>query len=142
MTRIFIDSSVLFSATYSPRGHSRDLILKAVRGEIVLVISKLVLAETALNLEKEVKDKLYLLGFIEEFVSFEFVQPTKRQVLVASKLVEPKDAAIVAAAKKAKVDFLVTLDKKHLLGKSVIAKFIEADIVTPHEVVKRLKRGN
>lgn len=142
MTRIFVDSSVLFAATYSPRGHSRDLLLKAVRGEIVLVISKLVLAETALNLEKEVKDKLYLLGFIEEFVSFVLVQPTKHQVLAASKHVELKDAAIVAAAKKAKVNYLVTLDKKHLLGKPVIARFIGADIVTPKEAAGRLNRGN
>lgn len=30
MTRIFIDSSVSFSAAYSSRGHSRDLILMAL----------------------------------------------------------------------------------------------------------------
>jgi predicted nucleic acid-binding protein len=36
--RIFIDSSVLFSAAYSGRGHSRDLLLMAIRGDLTLVI--------------------------------------------------------------------------------------------------------
>jgi predicted nucleic acid-binding protein len=41
MTRVFIDSSVFFSAANSSRGHSRDLILMAVRGKIDLVLSRL-----------------------------------------------------------------------------------------------------
>jgi len=61
MKRIFVDSSVLFSAGNSSKGHARDLVNMAIRGEVVLVVSTL------------------------------------------------KDAPIVAAARKAKVDFLVTL---------------------------------
>ena len=142
MIRAFIDSSVIFSASYSGHGYSRDIILLAIRGELQLVISKLVLAETALNLEKEGSYLVNLLGLIVENIPFEYVHPTKKEVLLASKYVLLKDAAIVAAAKKAKVDYLITLDKKHLLGKPNIARFIGADIVTPKEAVGRLKRGN
>ena len=136
MIRIFVDSSVLFAATYSSRGFSRDIILKGVKGNVKLVVSKLVFAEVALNLEKDAKDKLYLLEFIKEFVPFEFVRATKKDVLSAAKYVELKDAPIVAAAKKAGVDLLVTLDRKHLLGKPEISKFIKAQIVTPKEAVE------
>jgi len=136
MIRIFVDSSVLFAATYSSRGFSRDIILKGVKGNVKLVVSNLVFAEVALNLEKDAKDKLYLLEFIKEFVPFEFVRATKKDVLSAAKYVELKDAPIVAAAKKAGVDLLVTLDRKHLLGKPEISKFIKAQIVTPKEAVE------
>ena len=136
MIRIFVDSSVLFAAAYSSRGFSRDIILKGVKEDIKLVVSKLVFAEVALNLEKDAKDKLYLLEFIKEFVPFEFVRATKKDVLSAAKYVELKDAPIVAAAKKAGVDLLVTLDRKHLLGKPEISKFIKAQIVTPKEAVE------
>ena len=94
MTRIFLDSSVLFSATYSIHGH------------------------------------------------FEFVRPMKRDVLAATKHVALKDAPIVAAARKAKVDFLVTLDRKHLLGQPNLAKYVRAPIVTPKEVMEQLSSKN
>lgn len=56
MMRIFLDSSVQFSAIYSSRGHSRDLLLMAAREEITLVISQLVLQAAYLrNPERFVK---------------------------------------------------------------------------------------
>ena len=53
-----------------------------------------------------------------------------------------KDAPIVAAAKRAKVDLLVTLDKKHLLGKPELAEYAGVDIVTPQEAVGYLRGTN
>ena len=72
----------------------------------------------------------------------QFVRPTKRQVLSAAAHVALKDAPIVAAAKRAKVDLLVTLDKKHLLGKPELAKYASTEIVTPQEAVIQLRRVN
>ena len=46
MKRLFIDSSVLFSAAYSSRGNARNIILMAARKELTAVISKLVINET------------------------------------------------------------------------------------------------
>lgn len=48
--RLFIDSSVLFSAANSAKGHSRDLLLMGASGEITIVISDYVLEETRRNL--------------------------------------------------------------------------------------------
>jgi predicted nucleic acid-binding protein len=50
MIRLFIDSSVMFSAAYSSRGHARDLLMMAAREEVILVISPLVVTETRRNL--------------------------------------------------------------------------------------------
>jgi hypothetical protein len=43
MKRIFIDSSVLYTAANSARGHSRDLMLASAAGKLTLVMSDFVL---------------------------------------------------------------------------------------------------
>ena len=142
MTRIFLDASVIFSACYSTRGHSHDLILMAIRGEYHLVSSQLVVEETRRNLAKTSKEYVLFLDFVLESTPIEFVRPTKRQVLTAGRHVAFKDTPIVAAAKRAKVDLLVTLDKKHLLDKPEVAEHAGADIVTPQEAVGYLQGTN
>jgi predicted nucleic acid-binding protein len=106
MMRIFMDSSVIFSAGYSPRGHSRDLLRAAMRGEIELVMSPTVLEETRRNLAESAPRAMPYLEFV--------------------------------LAKRAGVEMLVTLDKKQLLGRPELARFVGADIVTPKEAMARL----
>ena len=142
MKRLFIDSSVLFSAAYSPRGNARNIILMAARRELTAVISKLVIDETNRNMIEKAPEKAHLLETIIDNIPFEITRPTKREVLAAAKHAELKDAPIIAAAKKTKVDFLVTLDKKHLLGKPELVDYIDAEIVTPKEAVIQLVRDD
>jgi len=139
MMRVFLDSSVLFSAAYSPRGHSRDLLLMAAREEIILVISKLVVEEVKRNLSDYAPDAVILFEQILDAIPFEYIHPTKKEILMAAEKVELKDAPIVAAAKKAKVDVLVTLDKKHLLGRPELVRYAGMDISTPQEAIALLK---
>lgn len=140
MTRIFLDSSVLFSAAYSIHGHAHDLILMAIREELILVTSELVLTETRRNLAETAPGKLSTLDRIVANIPFAFVRPTKREVRAATKYVALKDAAIVAAARKAQVEFLVTSDEKHLLGRPNLARYVRAAIVTPKEAMTHLGR--
>ena len=140
MSRLFLDSSVLFAAAYSPRGHAHDLIRMAIRREIVVVASSLVLTETKRNLAESAPEYLVLLDYILENIPFELFQPTKREVVAATRYTALKDAPIVAAARKAKVDFLVALDKKHPLGKPDLAEYVGAEILTPKEAFVRLTR--
>lgn len=139
MIKIFLDSSVLFSACYSSRGHSRDLILMALRGEINLVSSNYVIEETRRNLERFSPDQVLFLDFVLDNLQIEIIRPTKSQVVAAAKIVALKDAPIVAAAKRADVDYLVTLDKKHLLGNEEIPKYANVDVLTPKNAVIALK---
>ena len=140
MIRIFLDSSVLFSAAYSSRGHSRDLLILAARGEIEIVISDLVIEETRRNLSKSAPGTETFLDLILNLLPLEYVKSTKREILKAAEVVVLKDAAIVAAAKKAKVDLLVTLDKKHLLGNTKIGEILGVEIVSPQETVNIIWR--
>jgi predicted nucleic acid-binding protein len=139
MIRLFIDSSVLFSAAYSSRGHSRDLLMMAAREEVILVISPLVVNETRRNLSESAPAIVHLFDLIIKTIPFEFVQPTKEEVLDAAKYAVLKDAPILAAARIAQIEMLVTLDKKHLLGKPELETYLGKRIVAPKEAVTYLK---
>ena len=139
MTRIFLDASVIFSGCYSTRGHSHDLLLMAVRGEYDMVSSELVVEEARRNLARTSEEYVLFLDFALDNIAIEFVRPTKRQVVTAASHVALKDAPILAAAKRANVELLVTLDKKHLLGKPELAEYAGLEIVTPMAAVEYIK---
>jgi predicted nucleic acid-binding protein len=110
-----------------------------VNQEITIVLSGYVLQETIRNLAQLKQPPL--LEFEERLSNAkpEFVEADKQAVLEAGSLIVLKDAPIIAAAKIAKVDMLVSLDRKHILGKPELEKNIKAPIPTPNEVFQRLK---
>ena len=137
--RLFIDSSVLFSAANSERGHSRDLVVMSARGELVLVLSHYVLEETRRNLANLKEPKDAELEFLLSKAEVEIATVDKGDVLRAAKITVLKDAPIIAAAKKAKVTILVSLDRKHILGRPDLETYINAPILTPKEAFQKIK---
>ena len=138
-SRIFIDSSVLFSAANSAKGHSRDLMIMGASGEVTIVLSDYVLEETRRNLSQLKRPPLDELNDILAYAGMEVVEVNKQAVLDAAKWIVLKDAPIIAAAKIAKVDMLVSLDKKHILNHPELEVYIKASIVTPAEAFQKLK---
>ena len=137
--RIFIDSSVFFSAANSERGHSRDLVLMSAREELVLVLSRYVLEETRRNLARLKEPKDMELEFLLSNAEMEIITVDKNDILRAAKKTVLKDAPIIAAAEKAKVTILVSLDKKHILGRPELETYINAPILTPKEAFQKIK---
>jgi predicted nucleic acid-binding protein len=136
--RLFIDSSVLFAAAYSTRGHAHDLIQMGIRGQVTLVMSRLVLEETRRNLAASAPEGLPALERLLDNLSFEIVQPSRDKVLAAAKYTALKDAPILAAARAGNVDILVTLDQKHLLRKPDLDAYAHAKIRTPGETYREI----
>jgi uncharacterized protein len=137
--RIFLDSSVLYAAAFSATGPARRLIRKGMEGSITLAISDLVLEETKRNLTKNAPSALPYFAILADLFSPFVTNPTKVDVRKAAQLVHLKDAPIVAAAAKAKADYLTTHDVKHLLSH---AQAIEAaygiTVITSAELVSIL----
>lgn len=132
MKTVFLDSSVIFSAVNSPIGGSAKLFtLKNVK----LTTSKVVLTEV----ERNIRKKLYLHHLDRFFILAEQLtilkqEPNRNLINSAKKVIAEKDAVILAEAKQAKSDFLVTLDKKHFL-QTKVKKFIKPNLVlTPKEL--------
>ncbi|MCI0550676.1 MAG: PIN domain-containing protein [Anaerolineae bacterium] len=137
--RIFTDSSVLFSAANSVKGHSRDLMIMGANGEIMIILSDYVLEETRRNLSHLKQPLLDELENILVHAGMEVVKVNKQAVLAAAKLIVLKDAPIIAAAKIARVDMLVSLDRKHILNHPELETYIKASILTPAEAFQKLK---
>lgn len=72
-------------------------------------------------------------------VPFEIAAPSREEVLSAAECTELKDAPIVAAAIRARVDVLVSLDRRHLVGRPEVAQGSGLRIVLPEELLQEIR---
>lgn len=141
MIKLFLDASVLFAAAYSSSGASRELFRLAARDAVTLVISRFVLEEAERNLSAkaatEIVQRLHLLLAV---VSVEISpDPSKEEVLAAAAYTALKDAPVVAAARQAGVDYLVSLDRKHLVEPPEVAEQSGLAIVLPETALNAVR---
>jgi putative PIN family toxin of toxin-antitoxin system len=140
MSKVFLDTSVLFSAIYSQQGAARELLRLAIREKVALYISPLVLEETERNIGKKAPEKLDTYRALMQVVPFTVApDPSKEAVLAASAYTALKDAPIIAAARTVDPDYFVTYDRKDLLDKPEVAAQSGLTIVTPDVVVSILR---
>ena len=137
MKSVFIDSSVLFTAANSPTGGSAKLFtLKNIK----LVVSPLVLTETERNIRKKLHT-FELERFFKLVAKIHILdqKPDPSLIIKAKKVIAEKDAVILAEAKQAKSDFLVTLDKKDFLNEKVTQYLKPTIALTPKMLFEFLK---
>lgn len=128
----FLDSSVLFTAVNSPAGGSAKLFTLS---KIKLITSKVVLAEVERNIRQKLQS-YHLERFFMLVSKLEILgqNPNESLIRQAKEKIAEKDAVILAEAKMAKADFLITLDRKHFLTESV-AKFLKPqEALTPKQL--------
>ena len=139
LPRVFIDSSILMAGSLSSTGSARDLLMMGARGEVELVASPLVLQETERNLYKKAPAGLAPFWELRELFDEHLVDPPENLVAEVSQHIEPKDAAIVAGAVAAGTVYLVTYDRRHLLGHAeMIHRLYGLAVVTPDEAIAAL----
>jgi predicted nucleic acid-binding protein len=137
--RLFIDSSVLFAMCYSKTGGARELMRLAIRDRVYLFVSDYVLEETATTLEEKAAHKLVLFDYIRRRDVWHIVNADRDEVIAAMGVTTDKlDVPIVAAAKKASVDALLSFDRKHLHTRAVV-DFIGAVVTTPDMILKQIQ---
>jgi predicted nucleic acid-binding protein len=127
--KLFLDSSVLFTAVNSPVGGSAKLFTLR---DIKLFVSKIVLQEV----EKNVRAKLHGYHLDRFFMLVDKLSiidqiPSEEHILMAKKVTAEKDAVILAEAKNSNCDYLITLDKKDFLQEKVFNFFKPKKILTP-----------
>lgn len=127
--KVFLDSSVFFTAVNSPTGGSAKLFtLKNFK----LVTSSLVLTEVERNIRKKL-ESYHLKRFFLLVQKLEILkqEPDHKLIQKAKNVIAKKDAVILAEAKMAKADYLITLDRKHFLTSKVIKFLKPKKIFTP-----------
>jgi len=138
VTRVFLDANVYFAGVVSEDGASAFILHLAKRKKIVIFASKLVLREADRNLRKKTSSPIAK--------SFRrFLRDTKIKVAPApgeetlqeyESFIHPKDVPVLAFAIESKVDFFITLDKKHFFVPAIISKVKKIRIITPGDFIR------
>lgn len=140
MSRVFLDSSVLFSSIYSSTCAARELLRLALQGAVQLILSQDVLTEIRWNLGRKAPELVPLLEELVLQIPFELVpDPAREEVWAAEEYVNPKDAIIIAAAIKTRPEYLATLDRKHLVDPPEVAMRSGLSTHTSSEVLQKLQ---
>ena len=136
---VFADASVLFAAAYSPRGFTRDLLLAGAREQLKLWVIAFVLEETHRNLSHKAPAALPAFALLRHALSANISRPSKALVLRVARLIELKDAPVVAGAIAARAQYLATYDRRYLLNRAdVIRDTFGVVVATPDEILSEL----
>jgi predicted nucleic acid-binding protein len=105
-----------------------------------MVISRQVLIEADRNFVAKFPQ---LIGrfrqFMHHLAPLLIEDPTQDSIEKAATIVDRKDAAILAAAQNANVDFLITLDKRHFLNPKTREK-VMLRVVSPIEFLQSFEK--
>lgn len=124
--KVLFNASVIIAGHFSPNGGSGKLLSWVKSEKITGIISETILDEAKRHLEKYQP-------------VFETVAPAPNVNLVKKYqeiVLDPGDAHLLASAEEIAADFLVSLDKKHVL--CLQDKIKKPQIVSPKEFIETL----
>jgi uncharacterized protein len=139
--RVFLDTNVIFSGLYSPKGTPGLILEYFIRGHIEIVISQQILEELIQTLKEKLPEalpamKMLLINTPPEIC----VDPSAETLKPWVKIIHPADAAILAAVIAAKPDYFVTGDS-HFLENRTIQEKSGLKIITPAQFFLLLNRA-
>jgi len=129
-----IDTNVFISGIFW-RGNPGKIVDLWKKGEILVFISPSILTEFVLILERFQIDRQKI-GRFKKFIENKSVKilPNKKVKVCKDK----KDNKFLEVAWRAKADYLITGDKKHLLS---LKEFKGTKILSPREFLRVYKKG-
>ncbi len=140
MNRVFLDANIYFSASRSPTGGS-SVICELIRGKILkLFATSQVLKEARRNLSEKEKAEVSLRFYdILNSIKPKIVKINRSEAQENfGEIINEKDSLVLEGARKAKVQYLVTLDRKDFFTKKVKESNLPFEIVTPGELIRKL----
>jgi len=143
---LFLDSSALFAGVVSAEGASRALLLLAEGGLIVVTVSEQVVAEAERAVARKVPQALLTFREALRGAGLRIVRDPLPQDVEAYQdiIAHPADVPIVVAAMQARVDYLVTLNRKHFIDDRRVAARCGLRVGVPGDALawvrKRLAR--
>lgn len=137
MIKIFLDASVIIAAILSPTGGSAKIITLGKLGSWAQITSLTVIDEVYDHIQKINKDKDQIDQFIKDNNILVRKRVTKQETEYLAGLIDSTDAHLIAGAKLTECNFLITLDKKHLLKEEIKNKFKPLKINNPAEFLRK-----
>ena len=135
--KAFLDTSVLFAALLSETGGSRLILKLGEAGALQLLLSRQILSEAEGALKRKAPDAMPLFSMLLERARVEIVDTAPRKTVrrLQPAVGHAGDTQIAADALVAKADYLITLDKAHLLENSALAEAVPYAIGSPGEFI-------
>lgn len=136
--KVFFNASVILAGLKSPRGGSAKVIRWAKSGKIQGFISEIIFDEVMrrspkINWRPQITAKVIVPIFTAS------AAPASKLVKEYSRTVtDLGDSHVLASARELNCDYLVSLDKKHLLA--LASKVKPFRIVTPGQLIKTLAK--
>ncbi|MBI2593477.1 putative toxin-antitoxin system toxin component, PIN family [Candidatus Daviesbacteria bacterium] len=139
-SRVFFDASIIIEALLSKTGGSSLLIQYIKMGKIIGITSQTVIGEVLeedkpkkfKRSREEIERFITQSGLlIREAIAMEEIAPYKD-------LVDIEDAHLIAGSNLTKCNYLVTLDKKHLLREDIKMRFLPLKIVSPKQLLEEI----
>jgi predicted nucleic acid-binding protein len=129
----FLDTSALFAGIWSAEGGARMILKLGEARAIRLLISPQVLDEIESALRRKAPELLGLLTLLLDRSNVVIVPSATPEALQRSQSLTGHlgDAQVLAAAWAARVDYFVTLDRKHFLDNSVLREAVPFPVGTP-----------
>ena len=116
--KLFIDASVWLAAIRNPEGASGMILKLASKGKLSTVWTSFIITEIKNNLPPNSKFQT-----IERQIKPQLINLTSKEIFHWTNLLPDKDCHVLAGAFKAKADYLISLDKKHILKAEVQSNF-------------------
>ena len=135
---VFLDASVLVAASRSPTGGSAVALEVGQGKRYRAALSTVVLLEARVNIADKFGET-ELLRFYRQLAALDPLmtgQPTKEQLDLCTPLTGEKDAHVLAAALACDAEYLLTLDRRHLLTPAVDAAGLPVTVMTPGEFLR------
>ncbi|MBI1961655.1 MAG: PIN domain-containing protein [Parcubacteria group bacterium] len=139
---VFLDANIFFAAARSPHGGSSFVLELAKAGSITLMTVEYALFEA----ERAIHKKLSIEHVWRHYQNLQqcnlIVQPIPAieppVAALLERIVPVKDIPILIGAIHAHVDVLVTLDRQHFLGNTLLRRFhLPFEIMNPREFLTK-----
>lgn len=134
---VLFNASVILAGLKSPSGGSGKILSWSRENKITGIVSEIIVDEAVRNVPKIGLNSEEVIQNIQSSFTSIYPPPNKAAVERFKQIIiNEGDAHVLAACEENKANFLVTLDKKHLLIlKGKIKKF---KIVSPKELIESL----
>ena len=142
MIRVFLDANVYFAGSASPTGGSALVLQFILKGRVEATASRLVLREAERNLRRKrpPKDLKAFHQFLKHAKLRVIHTPPETVRKRYESVIHPKDVPVLAAAVASKAAYLITLDRRHFMAKTMSGKVPGLVILTPGDFLHKLVR--
>lgn len=139
--RVFVDTSALIAGVVSATGAAREVLRLAEAGVIQVVVSRQVLTEADRNLAAKLPSLLDDYHLLLRHLTPVIVEdPSPEAVQEAARVIHRNDAPILAAAKQAGVDYLVTWNTRDFHADRARA-WAPFPVATPGEFLRAFREA-